>query len=915
MNQLNSKQQIYNYLQKMSQHFQMDQVSNFTTITISKELNISRSLTSQYLNELVKDNLVIKISSRPVYYLSKNALEQKYHVVLKQNEYISLHEMMQELKLSSPDLKDFQKIIGCDGSMNYPISQVKSALLYPGGLPIILYGERGCGKMFLVDCMKEYCQNHLSQNHPILLSVKKVSSYETETNQLIDLFGYEKDGEVHKGLLETSNGHLLCIQDASNLSDFVQEKLADYIRYGNFTRYGNDTVMVQSKVRLVLIMEQEPRLGLNENLLVNIPVICHIPSYQERNEDERTQLVLHFFKKEQIQLEKKIWISERLKQFLINHQFDSNISELRKAVKTICANAFSEALHQENMDVHIYHLPVYLLEQMSVDRYEKDEDILVRLDSFERHELGEKIVSTWDQLLHICIDYKNGAVSQAKFFELAQESVRHYYDILVFDQSYHDARMDAMKNIVMDVLTVIKNMKNIILPVNCGYVLTRMIVSTGRNTSLLNQWETLHQKEIQDCISYLSEIMLDEEILADLIIKQLKTATNIGLSNMNKLFLMLNIRMYNKDLQGQDTMGIILSHGYSTVSSIADAANSLLKAYVFEAIDMPLDTPVEEISKKLNVYIENNMHLKNIILLVDMGSLEDLANVVRLSMNVGVINNISTSLALNVGMKILQHYDLEALLSEACMENQCHYKVLSVAKKEKAILFTNDVGVGVSEKLSALVKESLPKPIDLKFIEYDYDLLVKNRLNDPVFSKYDVVLMVKPLSLKLKNITSVSLEDIMSFKDIDIVNRVFKNYLDEEEIEVFNQNLLKNFSMRSVMENLTILNAEKLLDFVSTSVQNLQLLMDKKFQSRTIIGIYIHICFLVERLVTKTAIDKYENLEDFTQKHIDFIDQVNQSFDVMLKNYHVQMPISEIAYLYEYIADDEDHRVNEDEEF
>ena len=86
------------------------------------------------------------------------------------------------------------------------------------------------------------------------------------------------------------------------------------------------------------------------------------------------------------------------------------------------------------------------------------------------------------------------------------------------------------------------------------------------------------------------------------------------------------------------------------------------------------------------------------------------------------------------------------------------------------------------------------------------------------------------------------------------------------------------------MENLTILNPQKLLDFVSESVQNLQLVMQKKFQSRTIIGIYIHICFLVERLVTKTAIEIYENLDDFANNHSDFIEQVNQSFDSMLKN-------------------------------
>lgn len=745
--------------------------------------------------------------------------------------------------------------------------------------------------------------------------MKKVSPHEDPNDQLKDIFGFELDGEVKKGILENSNGNLLCIQDAQYLSDQAQEKLADFLRYGYFCREGNEYVRVQSKARIVLCIENEPRVSLNENLILNIPVICHIPSLQERSEDERTQLVVHFFQNEQTRLHRRILISEKLRNFLINHQFHLNISDLQKSVKAICANAFSEAIDREDMEVRIYHLPTYLLEQMSVDRYDKEEDSFVRIDSFERHQLGEKIIQMWQQLLDAYIDLRNKVNSQSRFLEIGQEAVRHYYDILVFEQSYHDARMDALNNIVMDVLNVIKSTKNIILPVNCAYVLTRMIISTGRNTSLLNQWESNYSKDIQECLQTMSETMINESILADQIIKQIKTATNIGLSDMNKIFLMLNIRMYNKDLQGQDTMGIILSHGYSTASSIADAANSLLNQYIFEAIDMPLDTSVEEISYKLNEYIDNNLHLKNIILLVDMGSLEEIGDVISDTMNVGVINNISTSLALNVGMKMIQHCDLETILSEACEENQCHYKILSVAKKEKAIVITNDVSVSVSEKLSNLLKNSLPKKVDIKFIECDFDRLQKNKMADPLFEKYDVVLMVKPLSLKLKGIKSVSLEDIMSFKDIRIVNSIFKQYLDEGEIEEFNQNLLKNFSMQSVMENLTILNAQRLLDFVSDSVQNLQFMMQQKFQSRTIIGIYIHVCFLVERLVTKTAIEVYENLDDFVNEHGDFIQQVNQSFDQMLKNYHVKMPISEIAYLYEYIADDEERKVENDDEF
>lgn len=58
-----SKIQIIQYLRKLSRNFNMEQMSGFTTINISKALNISRSLTSQYLNDLVKENEVIKISS------------------------------------------------------------------------------------------------------------------------------------------------------------------------------------------------------------------------------------------------------------------------------------------------------------------------------------------------------------------------------------------------------------------------------------------------------------------------------------------------------------------------------------------------------------------------------------------------------------------------------------------------------------------------------------------------------------------------------------------------------------------------------------------------------------------------------------------------------------------------------------
>lgn len=899
-----SKEQVVTYLRRESKLIDMNQLSNFTTIHISTSLNISRSLASQYLNELVKEAKVIKISSRPVYYFDREEIEKKYHVEIIETEYLNMMEFLKMINKNRPQLQDFQKAIGNDSSLNYCIAQIKSALLYPsGGLPIILFGEKGCGKSYLVKLIHEFCINHTLLDKNARLIKMKVFKSNHDDEHRKELFGYydEKENCYRKGKIEESSGGILYIQDASNLSEHVQGKLSEYINTGKFTRENDEKMIIESNTRLILTCIEDPHQTLTQGLLLNIPVICNIPPLIRRNDDERRAFIVKFFKEEQERLDLSINISENMIAFLMNYQFENNLNELKKCVKTICAYAYADCSSTAFMNVCMYHLPIQMLDRLSVHRVAKDEDKMIRIDRVGNDPQSNKIIVMWDQFLMIYEEYKNSIKS---YLEEGQKILRYYYDIIIFQETYSDDRLSAIEKIVLDILSAVKSSRNINLPLNCGYVLTRMIISSQKNNSIYKQWEIDHKDVIKDCLEMMKNNMMNEYILSNLILKQIHTHLNIKLNDMNLIFLMLNISLYNKDIHSQDTVGIILSHGYSTASSIADAANSLLSTYVFEAIDMPLDTTLQDVSTKLNVFMNENRHIKNIILLVDMGSLEEIGSVIADSVNVGVINNISTSLALNIGTKILQHCELEEILKIACEEAQCHYKVLSHAKKEKAIVFTNDAGILVSEKLSRLFQSSLPRNIDLKMIEYDYEELLKNGSSDFLFNKYDVVLMIKPYHLKLKNVNCVTLEEIMNFKDIEKVNYVLKAYLDKEEIEEFDQCLLKNFSMQSVMENLTILNVSNLLDYVSDSINDLQHIMKRKFQSKTIVGIYIHICFLVERLVTKTALDNYKDLSNFIEHHQEFIKEVNQSFETMMKHYNVELPVCEIAYLYEYIEND-----------
>ena len=115
-----------------------------------------------------------------------------------------------------------------------------------------------------------------------------------------------------------------------------------------------------------------------------------------------------------------------------------------------------------------------------------------------------------------------------------------------------------------------------------------------------------------------------------------------------------------------DTTGIVLCHGYTTASSIADVVNTTLQAQLFEAIDMPMESSIDEVIQKLSVFINENKYFKNIILMVDTGSLEGLGEMIDRTVNLGVINNVSTILALNIGNMILAGDNMQDILERAC---------------------------------------------------------------------------------------------------------------------------------------------------------------------------------------------------------------------------------------------------------
>ena len=59
-------------------------------------------------------------------------------------------------------------------------------------------------------------------------------------------------------------------------------------------------------------------------------------------------------------------------------------------------------------------------------------------------------------------------------------------------------------------------------------------------------------------------------------------------------------------------VGLILCHGYSTASSIADTANHLLGEHIFDGIDMELKISIDKIVQLVEDYLKRKSPIQEL---------------------------------------------------------------------------------------------------------------------------------------------------------------------------------------------------------------------------------------------------------------------------------------------------------------
>ena len=278
---------------------------------------------------------------------------------------------------------------------------------------VIIYGETGVGK----EVFARFIHSN-SENKDQSFIKSSISSIQDKM-LCNEIFGWEKDENVHYGLLDKARGGSLYLSDISKLNKDAQQRLLIALKEGFFTRV-NSNEKISLNLKLIVSSQHDLHDDVEADLFdkelyqkLNI-VPLMIPSLRDHPEDVPELLV--YFVDQQIEHEALPYrhFSVPAQNFLRHHQWLGNIRELSNIVQRLLILGTDSEITQEEVEEAVgCEIPIFSqsLIQDSVDLF------------------GLPLRQAREQFEHDYLDYQLKKVegNVSKLAELVQMERTHLY--------------------------------------------------------------------------------------------------------------------------------------------------------------------------------------------------------------------------------------------------------------------------------------------------------------------------------------------------------------------------------------------------------------------------------------------------------------------------------------------------------
>ena len=888
------RDKVYNKLIELNNNSEKNGV---TANEIATLLTLPRNVVSHYLNELCREGKATKTNTRPVYFYDISAIE------IESNK-----ENSENKNNNDP----FLKLIGSNGSLKEQVEQCKAAAVYPNkGLPITLTGNSGVGKSFIASIIYEYAiyKKCIKDDAPFVTF--NCADYANNPELLsANLFGYKKGAftgadKDTEGLIEAADGGYLFLDEVHRLSPEGQEKLFLFLDQGKFRRIGETNKWRSANVRFIFATTENLEEVLLDTFKRRIPIFVDIPSLDERTLSERLSMIYNFYYNEAKEINKDLVISRNVINSLLSINGNGNIGLLKNIIISSCANAYRNNNKDSIIEINLRDLPGKFKNSTHIKKTFYNENMKIYKDNnienkalYSEYEENEVIKKEFRNILKNLNNLNKGLIDEEIFTKQSNRYINKILKEMIFNNSHIEKDIlnyELIFNMVENALMFIQRNYGIKYYGNTTKVLSYVII-------LLDKKESEEIKnEYKLYINILKKRLSKSYLLGKKISEIIESTLDRRLGDMLVIFLTLYFNGFISHNKNKCN-GIIVAHGFSTASSIASVANSCFEEFIFEPFDMPIDVSTQTVVSRIKEYLENTNTENGTIILVDMGSLNEIYEELKNNVNgnVGIINNISTRLALDVASKIINKENIESIVESSSKNNKTEYRFYAAKTKKNAIVVTCISGVGTAEKIREIILKCIGQA-DIEILARDYNSISSGIKNNKELKDYDVRLVISTTPMDMPEVKHMSLQDLISGESDYILEDVLKDVNKKKNIEDIKDDMIKFLSLQNILNQLTILNPNKIVDEVSKVVNNYQLALNMNFESDLKLALFIHISMLIERLVLRDEITDHPYEEKFIKENKDFILETNNIFKDILKEYKVSLSTAEIINIYDII--------------
>lgn len=557
-------------------------VNGLTAREVGQLLKLDRSTVSRYLNHLVRENEVEKLPGRPV----------RFRMIL------TPFPSPEEWVYSSQDSPG--KTIGNTTEIN----EALAALLYPpNGLPLLLEGETGTGKTYLAEQVVQLARKRGSFHTSQPFVTFNCSEYAQNPELLMgQLFGIRKGAFTgatsdRTGLVERADGGILFLDEIHRLPPAGQEMLFHLIDQGVYRRLGEAELERKASIRLIGATTEKPDQVLLPTLLRRFAVKLTLPPLKRRKQSERKKLVDAFFIEEARQMALDIRLDPQCRQAFTEYPCPGNIGQLKGDVKHACAQAFLRHLHHPSSSVTIRRedLPA------SVAKVWKPHSTSLSPLTPLQSDRGEKTV--YSELLRKERELSaRGWSRHERIRELKLMANRYLKQRTNTDSQLRLEDRDLQKALSHLPQPLLKEQRETLES------LIHSLATEGEQTDRpFPETDSLHER-YQKSAQAIAEAVTRKDI-------PLPEHAWKEIAHLLSAF---------SERESPPTDGVpvlIVTHGESTASSIAQVANALLGDERVHAVNMPLDHPASDAYRRVSDQIAALHGGKGVLLLVDIGSL------------------------------------------------------------------------------------------------------------------------------------------------------------------------------------------------------------------------------------------------------------------------------------------------------